>query len=145
MDKDWFIEKFAEKGIRPTAVRLLVARMLANAETPLSLADIETALDTAPKSTIFRALNLFLEHRLVHSFEDGSGSLKYELCCGSEEHSVSDMHTHFFCVQCQRTYCFKSISVPVIELPDGFSMHSVNYMIKGVCSSCNQNDKTTVQ
>lgn len=130
------VKRLEEKNIRPTAVRLLVAQALAAATSPLSLADIENMLDTAPKSTIFRALNLFLEHRLVHCFEDGSGSLKYELCDGDDMCSVSDMHTHFYCERCQRTFCFKAIQVPVIELPDGFSMHSVNYMIKGVCNEC---------
>ena len=55
-----------ERGIRPTAVRLLVVRILAEADAPLSLAEIEAMLDTAPKSTIFRALTLFQTHRLVH-------------------------------------------------------------------------------
>lgn len=132
------IERLESKGIRPTAVRLLVAQVLANAASPLSLSDIETMLDTAPKSTIFRALNLFLEHRLVHSFEDGSGSLKYELCNGDAECSVNDMHTHFYCEKCQRTFCFKTIQVPTIELPCGFTMRSVNYMIKGLCDKCKE-------
>lgn len=135
MMNDLLIEKLAARGIRPTAVRLLVVRVLAEADSPLSLADIEAMLDTAPKSTIFRALNLFLEHHIVHSFEDGSGSLKYELCDG-EHGNLDDMHTHFFCEKCQRTFCFKAIQVPVIDLPKGFRMHSVNYMVKGVCCEC---------
>lgn len=130
------VNRLESKGIRPTAVRLLVAQVLAEATMPLSLADIEMILDTAPKSTIFRALNLFLEHRLVHCFEDGSGSLKYELCHSDDECSIDDMHTHFYCERCQRTFCFKTIQVPAIELPLGFTMNSVNYMIKGVCDKC---------
>ncbi|MBQ2778581.1 MAG: transcriptional repressor [Bacteroidaceae bacterium] len=125
-----------ERGIRPTAVRLLVVRILAEADAPLSLAEIEAMLDTAPKSTIFRALTLFQTHRLVHSIEDGSGSLKYELCHSHDHDTLNDRHTHFFCEVCQRTYCFKHIQIPAIELPQGFTMHSVNYIVKGICDKC---------
>lgn len=136
MNMNDIVKRLDSKGIRPTAVRLLVAQVLAEATSPLSLADIETVLDTAPKSTIFRALNIFLEHRLVHCFEDGSGSLKYELCDNDEECNVGDMHTHFYCEKCQRTFCLRNTQVPIIELPDGFTMNSVNYMVKGVCDEC---------
>lgn len=125
-----------ERGIRPTAVRLLVAKLLSQSESPLSLADIETELDTAPKSTIFRTLTLFQSYNLVHSIEDGSGSLKYELCHSHGHDNANDMHTHFFCERCQRTYCFKHIQIPAIELPQGFTMHSVNYIVKGICDKC---------
>ena len=59
------IEKRLEsKNIRPTAVRLLVAEMLSGASSPLSLPDLEALLPTVPKSSIFRALNLFNEHHI---------------------------------------------------------------------------------
>ena len=125
-----------ERGIRPTAMRLLVARSLSEAESPLSLSDIEAKLDTAPKSTIFRTLTLFQSHNLVQSIEDGSGSLKYELCYSHGHENENDMHTHFFCEKCQRTYCFKEIQIPRIELPEGFTMNSINYIVKGICDKC---------
>lgn len=138
MNTSDIVNRLNSKGIRPTAVRLLVAQTLGEATSPLSLADIENALDTAPKSTIFRALNIFLEHRLVHCFEDGSGSLKYELCHSDDDCSINDMHTHFYCEKCQRTFCLRSTQIPTIELPDGFTMSSINYMVKGVCRECNK-------
>ena len=30
----------------------------------------------------------------------------------------------------------KEIPVPSIELPEGFHMHFVNYMVKGICKDC---------
>lgn len=140
MKEEDYIKRLEEKGIRPTAVRLLVVQTLAKADAPLSLSDIEGMLDTVPKSTIFRALTLFLEHRLLHSIEDGSGSLKYELCHGHDDCSINDMHTHFYCERCQRTFCFKSIGIPAIDLPEGFTMNSANYIIKGTCNDCSSKD-----
>ena len=135
-DKESIHKRMEECSIRPTPVRMLVALTLYNAEGPLSLLDIETMLDTAPKSTIFRALNLFLQHHIVHSIEDGSGSLKYEYCHCNDNHSHDRMHTHFYCENCQRTFCLKDTYIPHVELPEGFTMRTVNYIIKGVCSEC---------
>jgi len=89
------------------------------------------------KSSIFRSLSLFSEHELVHAIDDGSGSLKYELCTG-ENHSVHDMHPHFHCEVCGRTYCLRDIDVPQPCLPDGFTAHAVNYVIKGECPGCKE-------
>lgn len=136
MNKKQILLRFEALGVRPTAVRILVAQTLADADAPLSLSQIEATLDTTPKSSIFRALILFLEHRMVHCFEDGSGSLKYELCGDSENNHTSDMHTHFYCEKCRRTFCLKTTRVPLIEIPEGFTMQSVNYMVKGFCKEC---------
>lgn len=136
MESDSIAKLLTECDIRPTAVRMLVARTLIDAEHPLSLAEVEESLDTAPKSTIFRALTLFLQHGLIHSIEDGSGSLKYEFHHRSGSHTPNDMHIHFYCEKCQRTYCLRNINIPTIELPAGFSMRTVNYIVKGVCEKC---------
>ena len=136
MENNNIEKRLLAKNIRPTAVRLLVAEMLAKASSPLSLSDLEELLPTVPKSSIFRALNLFNEQHLVHCIEDGSGWARYELCDNEHHCSVDDMHPHFYCLRCRRTYCFKETKVPVIELPDGFELHSLNYMVKGICSEC---------
>ena len=73
---------------------------------------------------------------MLHGFEDGSGSLKYELCDGDDAHTVDDMHTHFFCEACHRTFCMKTTHVPQVALPEGFVQHSVNYVVKGLCADC---------
>lgn len=72
--------RLAEKGLKPTPNRILVLRELAASDHPLSLGELEIRLDTLDRSSIFRVLTLFLDHELVHSIEDGSGSLRYEAC-----------------------------------------------------------------
>lgn len=130
------------RDIRPTSGRLLVFRALENAISALSLSDLEAALVTVDKSTIFRALTTFLEHHLVHTIDDGTGQLKYALCtedcrCGEDKHTDLDhRHTHFYCESCQRTYCLHEVAVPIPELPCGFHLHSANYVLKGICPHC---------
>lgn len=82
-------------------------------------------------------LELFAEKGIVHTIEDGSRSLKYELCTGKQGHSVDDTHVHFYCEQCRETFCPDSVPVPQVDLPAGFTVHSVNYIIKGLCPRCN--------
>lgn len=124
------------RGVKPTAVRLLVFAELRRAPRPLSMGELEERLQTVDKSTIFRTLTLFLEHHLIHSIEDGSGAVKYEMCCGEWDCSVQDMHVHFFCEGCHRTFCFKELPIPKMELPEGFQTHGANFVIKGLCPLC---------
>ncbi len=129
-------ERLAQKGVKPTSTRILVLRELMKADNPLSLQDVETALDTVDRSTIFRTLVLFREHHLVHDIDDGSGSVKYELCGGGADCTVADMHSHFYCERCRRTFCLPCEQVPIVPLPEGFLLQGVNYVLKGLCSDC---------
>lgn len=127
----------ADKGVKPTANRILVMKALTQASRPLSLADVEELLEfSMDKASIFRVLELFAEKEVVHVIEDGSRSIKYEWCHGCSHHTISDQHVHFYCERCRETFCFESVSVPSVAIPDGFKPHSVNYMIKGVCRKC---------
>lgn len=132
----FFVERMERRGVKPTAMRLLIFRTLFESGRALSLGELEQKLDTVDKSTIFRTLTLFLSRHLVHGLEDGSGSLKYEVCAGGSSCSLEDMHVHFYCVQCQRTFCFKQQQVPLVDLPEGYAVQSINYMMKGVCPTC---------
>lgn len=125
------------KGIKATPNRILVLRELLKATHPISLGDMEALLEfSMDKASIFRVLELFSEKDVVHVIEDGTRSLKYELCHSKEQHSISDHHVHFYCEKCNETYCLEDKKVPLIEMPEGFQAHTVNYMIKGMCPKC---------
>ena len=104
MGEKEILEKLERKGVKPTANRILVLKALLGNSTPVSLSDLEDFIVTMDKSSIFRVLTLFLEHNVVHAMEDGSGSLKYEVCMSEGRCSLSDMHIHFYCEVCHRTY-----------------------------------------
>lgn len=130
------VQKLETKGIKPTANRILVLKALAKASTPLSLSNLEKEMVSMDKSSIFRVLTLFLEHDVVHSFEDGRGVLNYELCEEEGECDHHDGHIHFYCESCQRSFCMEDIHIPSFELPEGFFPHSVSFVIKGECPDC---------
>lgn len=127
------------KGIKPTANRILVMKELMKATRPVSLTDLESSLGfSMDKASIFRVLELFSEKDAVHVIEGGSRAIKYELCHCGMFHTLSDQHVHFYCEACKETYCLESVSVPPVNIPDGFSPHSINYMIKGICPGCSK-------
>lgn len=135
-DEQFYLDKLKHRGIRPTATRLLILRNMMRGDEAVSLPDMERYLPTVDKSTISRTLSLFLLNRLVHVIDDGSGSLKYAVCSDDCDCSVEDEHTHFYCISCHRTFCLKHIAVPVVDLPPGFTLSSINYVLKGLCPEC---------
>ena len=137
-DEDFFLHTLEHRDIKPTATRLLILREMYRGDETVSLPELEKLLPTVDKSTISRTLTLFLLHRLIHAVDDGSGSLKYAVCADDCECSVDDEHTHFFCTACRRTFCLKHLHVPVVPLPDGFILESVNYVLKGLCPECSE-------
>lgn len=133
-------KRLKEAGISPTSVRKLVYNCLEEAQNPISLIEIENLLETVDRSSISRALNIFKKYDLVHFFNDFSGSLKYELC-PSHNHSAGDFHPHFYCVNCAQTICLEDIKTPLIELPEGYEMKEINYVISGICKKCSDIQK----
>lgn len=139
MNNDNIENILTDRGIKPTANRILVMKELMKASNPVNLADLEVLLEfSMDKASIFRVLELFTEKDVVHVIEDGSRSLKYELCQGDTHHTIADQHIHFYCEHCKETYCIPCIKVPVVELPEGFQTHAINYVIKGICPKCSR-------
>jgi Fur family transcriptional regulator, ferric uptake regulator len=136
MTEPKYLEIFGHNGIKPTAIRLLVYRAMMHFERAFSLMDLEEVLDTVDKSTIFRAITLFHEHHLIHSVDDGSGSLKYCVCHNGGDCSLEELHCHFYCERCKRTFCLDETPVPLAETPEGFRVRTVSYVMKGICPSC---------
>ena len=136
MEKQEIEQHLEHRGVKLTAMRLLVYEELERSVRPLSLRELEERMQTAERSTIFRTLTLLLEHHLIHAIEDGSGSLRYEVCKGHDECTPDDQHIHFYCEQCHRTFCFREKKIPRAILPEGFHINSINYMVKGLCPNC---------
>lgn len=123
--------------VKLTANRIIIYKVLSEAIHPVSLTELETSIGTIDKASIFRTLNMFEDHGLVRAFMDGSRSMKYELC-GAGMHSISDIHAHFYCEKCLRTYCLEEVCVPQANLPEGFTARDINYIVKGTCPDCQE-------
>lgn len=134
------VERLESHGVRPTAVRLLVLATICSSSHPLSSLEIETLLETVDRSTVTRSLALFSEKGLVHVINDGTGSAKYEACPSPSGHSASDMHVHFHCRKCGKTYCLAGTTIPAVKLPEGYEAEDADYIIAGLCPRCSKTE-----
>lgn len=130
-----------EKGVKLTANRELVVKAFAERMRPLSLGDLEQILFPMDKSSISRVLKLFTAHHVLHGVDDGSGIQKYEICHGKDHCDSEETHIHFHCDECGETFCWQTIHVPMIDIPDGFKMSAVSYIVKGLCPRCAEKKK----
>ena len=132
----YLVELLQARSIKPTAMRLLVLKCLVESGETLTLRQIEDMLYPADRSTIFRTLSLFEQHHLLHTIDDGSGSARYEVCYSHHHSDDDDRHPHFRCLRCGRTFCLPEQRIPKVELPEGYQVQQVNYVITGICAEC---------
>lgn len=125
-----------QHGVRPTSVRILVLKTMSHFQNTFSMSDLEDELTSVDKSSIFRTLTHFTQHHLVHEIEDGSGSKKYCLCLEDHECGIEDLHCHFYCESCQKTFCLGHTHIPVVSYPEGYELHRIDYLMKGLCPEC---------
>ena len=129
-------KKLEIRNIKPTAMRQLVLQVLAEQKTAISLPELEQKFDKVDKVTLYRTLKTFEENKLIHSIDDGTGSIKYALCRETCQCHPEDLHVHFFCTKCKQTYCLNDIPVPSVNLPVYFTLENINMVVKGICSNC---------
>ena len=109
-----YTETLTRHGIRPTAVRLLIYKTALRFHDTFSMSELEDALESVDKSTVFRTLSLFAARHLLHEIEDGSGSTKYCICRNDLD------YTH----------------IPAVRYPAGFEVRQIDYLLKGLCPDC---------
>lgn len=141
MSSEGYDEILNRHNIRPTALRSLVYRTIEKLQNTFSLADLEEMLETVDKSSIFRTLTLFSQNHLVHEIEDGSGSTKYCLCHNDHVCNVEELHCHFYCEACHKTFCLGHTLVPIVRYPVGFELRGVEYLLKGLCPDCRRKQR----
>ena len=128
--------KLLNKNVKPTAMRELVLNALLEQNVAISLSDLEKKFNRVDKVTLYRTLKTFEENKLIHSIDDGTGSVKYALCAENCQCNPHDLHVHFFCTECKHTYCLNDTPIPSVTLPLGFEISTINMVVKGTCANC---------
>lgn len=118
-------------------MRLLVIEKLLKLQYAISHKELAEQFENADNVTLFRTLKTFLEHKLIHTIDDGTGVAKYALCQSGCSCKPSEQHTHFHCSQCQRTFCLTDTEIPNINIPLNFKLEGINLVLKGRCDRCN--------
>lgn len=125
-----------KKGIKPTAMRELVLKVLLTKQKAVSLMEIEQQFDQVDRSSIFRTLKTFQQNCIIHKIDDGTGAMKFALCSENCSCILGDLHAHFYCIRCGQTTCLKDHLIEKPTLPENFLFESANFVIKGICADC---------
>ncbi|MDT7828782.1 transcriptional repressor [Pricia sp. S334] len=131
------VEFLNNRNVRPTAMRILIFRYLAEKEVAVALTDIENAFVRAERTTLYRTMKKFEQNGIVHQIDDGTGIAKYALCepdcnCDLDQ----DLHLHFHCDHCDETVCLTEHKIPHINLPEGYIAEDANLVLTGICEKC---------
>jgi len=126
-----------DHSLRQTNSRLDIASFFLKNKKAISHSDIESQLDGKyDRVTIYRTLKSFIDKGLIHQVLDDGQSTLYALCskCTTQEHQHN--HIHFKCLKCEETICLEGVTIPKVQLPEGFEVTDSNFLITGVCRNC---------
>jgi len=129
-------EIFADHKLRNTPIRQEILTIFQNAKKAISHQDIEDSLaGTSDRVTIYRTLQKFIDHGLVHQIEDGNQTF-YALCVNCEHHDHTDDHVHFKCVDCNTIVCVHTSNKVQFAIPSNYKIHQMKILLEGSCGKC---------
>lgn len=122
--------------LRKTDIRKDVLEVFLTNDKALTNQDIEENLqDNADRITLYRTLNKFVEHGILHRIENANQT-HYALCHGCNIHHHSDNHIHFKCTSCESIECFDQPESLGFSLPPNYAIKKVNILVEGICAKC---------
>ncbi|MGY4385774.1 Fur family ferric uptake transcriptional regulator [Pedobacter sp. UYP24] len=134
-----FNELLEKHQLKKTLSRLSVLSVLKSSNAAVSQPELETILGKkTDRVTLYRTLTTFEEKGIIHKVLDFKGTANYAFRSASlNKHQHSDEHAHFNCTVCMNVYCLASVQIPQLTMPIGYTSHAVNFIVYGVCNSCN--------
>ncbi len=133
------ISKLHEHKIKPTPMRMLVLEQMTLHGEGVSLNEMEHILIDSDRVTIYRTLQSFVKHGIVHSVDMVNRGTVYALCAGEctpEGHT--DYHSHFYCESCRKIDCTEDFPYTIVKTPsaDKYMVNKIEVVIKGICPVC---------
>ena len=126
-------------GLGPTPGRRQVLEIIGSSASPLTAQEIAFALERAMpinRVTLYRILDLLVEHKVVDRITAGDRSYRY----GLAESPNHPRHPHFYCTHCGSMECLnpKSITVDVDTIQSVYPalIERVEVRLDGVCKTC---------
>ena len=127
-----------DAGLRATAARVAVIKLLAAQGRPLSHAEVVEALDDFgfDQSTLFRCLNEIADAELVSRLDLGDQTRRFEL---RDTNKVEFTHPHFMCIDCGELTCMNDFAVQITPSrgPKREKLGTfTEVLIRGHCGNC---------
>jgi Fur family ferric uptake transcriptional regulator len=129
----------SQAGLKRGGARERVIELLATKPCALSAVAIEDELRASGRSTgrasVYRVLDLLVEHGLVERLEVGDGQARFE-----RSHPDGEHHHHLVCDRCGRLVAFDDpgLERAIDRLSDrlGVRIDSHDVLLRGACQRC---------
>ena len=125
--------------LKATENRLQVLQVVGNNSYPLSADDIFKTMErnsAINRVTVYRILDLLVDHRLVDRISTGGRAFYYGLA-PNRHHQP---HPHFYCKECGQMDCLNpsSMSVDMATLQNTFpgQIDKIEIRVDGICKNC---------
>ena len=121
---------------RVTPARLNVLRLLLDADSALSHADLEAQLEHGvDRVTLYRVLEWLVRCGLAHRIAGEDRIWRFSAVATAAR--AGHEHAHFLCESCGRTYCLDDLRpVFAMSLPAGFRCREAELTLHGLCPRC---------
>jgi Fur family transcriptional regulator, ferric uptake regulator len=135
------IDLLRDYKLSHTKIRENLLDVLIGSDIALSATEIGSNMQTTcDRVTLYRNLKLFVERGIVHQIYVDNFESKYVLPDRGLQHSDTDSeHIHFKCMNCNVVQCMHDNPVTPVNLPDGFKQLEANFVVFGLCKTCNHN------
>ena len=137
-DQSEFVKQaIREAGLRATPARIATLKLLQEATSPLTHAEVSSELHSSgvDKATVFRNLNDMATAGLLRKTELGDRVWRFELVTESGENGV--VHPHFVCVECGSVSCMVEIKLTAGSMRLSQEFGEVNeILLRGQCNDC---------
>jgi len=121
-------------NLKNTGCRKYILNELLSSDKALSEHEIKHALpDLFDRVTFYRSLKTLEEYNIIHHIILHDSTVKYAL---NKEAFPQGDHAHFHCVKCDIVTCLDMQLPDAPNLPDGFSVNSVEVLLEGICPDC---------
>ena len=132
-------EELHEAGLRATASRIAVLRLLRRAASPVSHAEVteQLQLDGFDRATLYR--NLFDLNRVGLARRSDLGDHVWRFEAVLQGRHDTEEHPHFVCNQCGQVECVDGIELVVqrgAKGPRAIKKKAVAIQLKGLCDRC---------
>ncbi|MHB1569994.1 MAG: Fur family transcriptional regulator [Solirubrobacteraceae bacterium] len=136
---EYVYDTLAVAGLHRSRARDRVIEVMSDQECALSAAEVEQRLRAegrpTARATIYRALDLLVDHGLLERVIVGGGQARFEPVEPSGRH-----HHHLVCGQCGRLVAFDDpgLERAIDDLSDrlGVTVDSHDVLLRGACDRC---------
>lgn len=134
-------EYLLKYGIQATAERVMVVEYLMKYHTHPTGDEVFRGLvrngANVSHATVFNTLKRLTEGGALHSLSIEEGVARYDIDLSA--------HAHFRCNKCGKIMDIKLKRSGSFELPEGYKIDGIDYLISGVCSECERNETQGIE